>query len=238
MTRESDRLPIDAMVSEDAAHRVLARAVELDARLANQLSVAQLREVAREAGIAPAAFDAALSEFQLEQARTAESEPGFFRKLWRSNKESKWRGLTSNLVAFALFIVLISAAGRTNRALDWSWQTYHGVQLLVTALVAGFSVKQRARIAALIFGTTTAAQLARYVMHLLFGIQSVQGGPTQWGLILASLLGIGFGALLLRSRRPTVSVPPNAASEPSEAEAPRDVGSERRTPASLILRSA
>jgi hypothetical protein len=113
------------------------------------------------------------------------------------------------------------------------------VQLLVTALVAGFSVKQRARIAALFFGTTAAAQLARYVMHLLFGIQTVQGGPTQWGLILASLLGIGFGAVLLRARRPSVDVPPNAmANDASDAETPVDSGSERRPPASLLLRPA
>ena len=236
MTRDPERLPSETLVSEEAAHRVLARAVELDARLADQVSIAQLREVAREAGIAPAAFDEALSEFRLEQARADEKQGGLFRKLWRSDKKSMWSGLTSNLLAFAWFVVLISIAGRANRALDWNWQTYHAVQALVTALAAALSVKRGARVATLFFGTMTAAQLARYVIHLLFGIHTVQGGPAQWGLTLAGLLGIGFGAWLLHSRKASGSTPPNAASNPVDADVQDDVAAERRPPASLILR--
>jgi hypothetical protein len=51
-------------VSEDDAHRLLARAVELDARDTSDVSVAQLRDVAAEAGIAPQAFERALQEFR------------------------------------------------------------------------------------------------------------------------------------------------------------------------------
>jgi len=237
MTREPERLPIDAMVTEDAAHRVLARAVELDARLATQVSIAQLREIAQEAGIAPTAFEEALNEYRVEQDRSeAGSKPGFFRSFWGRNKRSMWRGLTSHLAAFAIFIALISTAGRMNRMFDWNWQTYHAVQALVTAFAAAYSVKRGARVAALFFGTMTAAQLARYAMHLLFGIRTVQGGPTQWGLILASLLGVGFGAWLLRSRKPTIAAPPNAETDPRAERTPGDIGGERHPPASLILR--
>lgn len=51
-------------VSEDEAHRVLARAVELDARATSDVSVEQLRAVAAEAGIAPEALDRALQELR------------------------------------------------------------------------------------------------------------------------------------------------------------------------------
>jgi hypothetical protein len=235
---EPERLPIDRLVSEEDAHRVLARAVELDARLAAQVSIARLREVAHEAGIAPAAFEAALSEFRVEHARAdGEAKPGFLRSLRDRNRRSTWQSLTSNVAAFVAFAVLIVAIGRTNRALDWNWQTYHAMQILATAIVATFSVRRRARISALFFGTTTAAQAARYVMHLLFGIQTVQGGPTQWGLILASLLGIGFGALLLRSRQSADHAPPRAGDDTLGATVPGDVAAERRPPASLILRT-
>ena len=60
MTGEED---LDKVTVHDAlAKRLLARAAELDAARSSGLSPAQLREIAREAGIAPEAFDAALSE--------------------------------------------------------------------------------------------------------------------------------------------------------------------------------
>ncbi len=60
--------PADAsrrdFVSEEEAHLVLARAVELDTRAVSDVSVAQLRAVAAEAGIAPDALDRALDELR------------------------------------------------------------------------------------------------------------------------------------------------------------------------------
>ena len=47
---------------EDAARRLIQRATELDASLANQSSVAELREAARGAGISDEAFQRALDE--------------------------------------------------------------------------------------------------------------------------------------------------------------------------------
>ena len=48
---------------EDVAHRLLARAVELDAARATQIPVGQLREIAREAGISEAALEAAAARW-------------------------------------------------------------------------------------------------------------------------------------------------------------------------------
>ena len=63
--REAERLP------EDAARRLLARASELEAARGAELSVAELREAAREAGIAPAAFEQALAELRDEERAVA-----------------------------------------------------------------------------------------------------------------------------------------------------------------------
>jgi hypothetical protein len=102
MTRQPERLPIEGVVSEDEAYRVLARAVQLDARLASQVSIAQLRQIAQEAGIAPAAFEEALREFRVEQAHLdAEAKPGLLRSILERTKQAKWGGLTSNLVTLA-----------------------------------------------------------------------------------------------------------------------------------------
>jgi hypothetical protein len=57
-SRNAERLP------EEPARRLLARASELEAARNSELSVAELREAAREAGIAPSAFEQALAELR------------------------------------------------------------------------------------------------------------------------------------------------------------------------------
>ena len=56
--RDAERLP------EKAARQLLARASELEAARIGELSVGELREAAREAGIAPVAFEQALAELR------------------------------------------------------------------------------------------------------------------------------------------------------------------------------
>ena len=64
MSTPMNDLPLPDSLSEDEAHRVLARAVELDARAMSDVSISQLRSVAQEAGIAPEALDRALLELR------------------------------------------------------------------------------------------------------------------------------------------------------------------------------
>jgi hypothetical protein len=78
--RDAERLP------EEAARRLLARASELEAKRSSELTVAELREAAREAGIAPGAFEQALAELRSRQsvALTAGAPvPGLARRLAR-----------------------------------------------------------------------------------------------------------------------------------------------------------
>ena len=56
--RDAERLP------EEVARRILERASELEAARSAELSVAELREAAREAGITPTAFEQALAEIR------------------------------------------------------------------------------------------------------------------------------------------------------------------------------
>lgn len=57
-TSDAERLP------EGAARHLLERASELEAARGAELSVAELREAAREAGITPGAFEQALAELR------------------------------------------------------------------------------------------------------------------------------------------------------------------------------
>ena len=55
-------------LSGESAADLLARATQLDAALAGKVSVAELRQAARDAGIAPEAFEQALAEHQAASA--------------------------------------------------------------------------------------------------------------------------------------------------------------------------
>ena len=68
-TRDAERLP------EKAARQLLARASELEAARGAELSVGELREAAREAGIAPGAFEQALAEMRARDPGAAGSAP-------------------------------------------------------------------------------------------------------------------------------------------------------------------
>ena len=92
--RDADRLP------EEAARRLLQRASELEAARSAELSVAELRDAAREAGITPGAFDQALAEVR---ARDAAAVAG--------TDHSRLRGLTrfwpAALILAALLTVFV-----------------------------------------------------------------------------------------------------------------------------------
>ena len=76
--RDAERLP------EEAARRLLTRASELEAARGAELSVAELREAAREAGIAPGAFEQALAELRArDPAAAAGPAPTGLRRLAR-----------------------------------------------------------------------------------------------------------------------------------------------------------
>ena len=237
-------------LSEDAAHRLLARAVELDARRASDVSIAQLRDIALEAGIAPAAFEDALAEIRgLSATGVGPAAPGPLRKIWRrwqgleptasspAQTTSLWTALTTNAVAFATFYVVLGAVSRLSRPLDLGWAAHSAMTIAVNLLGIGVALRLRARVTAILLGVTAAHQLSGYVMHLIFGIETVQGGPTQFALMLAALLGIAFGAGMTRWGRPPAHAMGDGAAERERAsgEAPAPA---QPPPTTLRLRTA
>src|SRR5688572_9575167 len=64
MTSENEQPPHASRVPDETAHRILARAIELDASQAIETSLEDLRGIAQEAGISPGAFEQALAEFR------------------------------------------------------------------------------------------------------------------------------------------------------------------------------
>src|SRR5688500_2366295 len=178
------------LLSEETAHRVLARAVELDARHASDVPIAKLREIAREAGIGDRALELALLEVgaSVPEVASERQEQGSGFRRW-----SRFAPVLRNAGAFAATMVMIGTAGLLVSPLGAGWQLEHAVAILANLVGVGISLRVRAKLAAFVLAITAAAQLAEYPMHLVFGIDTVQGGATKWALMLAAALGLGFG---------------------------------------------
>ncbi len=99
---ESERL------SDEAVRRLLGRASELEAARSSELSLAELRDVAREAGIAPSALEQAIAELRSQQP-AADAQPSIVEPSRRSQLRSIGIGaaLTVGAIVAALFLVLV-----------------------------------------------------------------------------------------------------------------------------------
>jgi hypothetical protein len=202
------------LLSEDAAHRLLARAVELDAHRAGSLSIEQLRDVACDAGISSRAFEDAL----------VEARAGTPKRSWRS-----WarHGLLNGLGLVGFFYLF--------RSLNHFLLPFPDARVLsaidIVATLTGMAValRLRGKIAAAVIGAFAAAQLgALPVLYLIFHPEL--GRPTtllsSWGwasMGLASVCGVGVGALIMRKRRET---PPAAAPHQQANGSPEEAGSD------------
>jgi len=105
---ERDRARDAERLSEETAQHLLARASELEAVRGAELSVAELREAARQAGIAPGAFEQALAELRERELAAAAgpvpTRPGRLGRLWPAARATAmtFGGLMAALILAAL----------------------------------------------------------------------------------------------------------------------------------------
>lgn len=232
MTRQPE-LPHDSSLSEDVAHRVLARAVELDARNASEVPLTKLREIAQEAGISELALEQALREITAPVDGTAAGQKHDTRLL----ASSRFTPVVTNLGSFAAAMVIIGAANRMASGFGAGWPVEHAVAILANIVGVGLSLRFRAKLSAFVLGVTAVAQLAEYPMHLMFGIQTVQGGATKWALMLAAGLGISLGILSRKASRRWFAPTRDSDGEvaPGEQAAPENTTQQQTR--SLLLRT-
>ena len=224
-------------LSEDAAHRLIARAIELDARRGEEVSIAQLREVAQEAGISSQAFEEAL----LEVSAIAPQKPTMgerLRRWFRKDADvSPTRSIIDrvgmNVIAFGAFMALASLLMRTNYAIiGTNWVSQAGAMLVANLLGVAIARRLNARVTTLVLSVTAISQVAEFALHLVYGIKSVQSGPTHMAVILASLLGVAVGAVASHRRSATVAEDVEPAHPAEEA----NPGVTKRVVATLRLR--
>lgn len=221
-------------IPEVVAQRVLTRAAELDAARGLSVELERLRAAAREAGIAPEAFDAAWREIALLTQREADvaaharARPGVFHQLWRrlrypddpamrlGTADRILTGATAAAGALALWIGLVQLA----EAVGAPWLFLPLSQFVA----AGLAIRLRARGVGLVFAGLGVAIGAEAVMDAIAGGPTVRGGPAHWALILAGVVGVALGAFLgSRRMSPEFTLPaqgpmPEAAKD--EADVP------------------
>lgn len=109
-----DRSAADAegvRFADDAARKLLARAIELDASRSSELSLAQLRDVATEAGISRSSFDAALNEM-----RPAPKE--------RVRSPRRWVGVLVAAALVALLAIVVLSRWAVERSIPAVTETH------------------------------------------------------------------------------------------------------------------
>ena len=221
-------------IAEDEAHRLIARAAELDLARAELVSLTQVRTAAVEAGISPAAFDEALREYRLTLERNTaaisadrDSPPasalGRLRRWFRSRANAGPSSLAARVRVNALALLA----------------TWGGMTLLVHAIDlfrVGDGAVTVAMVASLLAGTVLAhrlrANLARFacvalaisigsemLFDLIAGHPVVHGNGAQFALLTAGVVGVGVG-LLLGTKERTDSSDANAGAQPQVHTAP------------------
>ena len=220
MTDEHSRDDSRVRLSDDTAHRLVARAIELDQSSDLGLAVHELREAAREVGISVHAFDAALRELPVSPPSadaTQRIPPGnIVRRLWtrmrgrQPGRPNAGDAVVSNAIAAALSWVLILLFTRTLMGLGW--QGMEGGILLGCVLGVGIARKLRARVLELGLMGMVAFQAAELAMHLLFGIRAVQSGPTHFAVMIAGILGVVLARATPGTQHFSGHVPGGAAS--------------------------
>jgi hypothetical protein len=87
---------------------------------------------------------------------------------------------------------------------------------MIVANFLGVVIARRldARVTTFVLSVTAIAQAAEFVLHLIYGIDRVQGGPTHIAVMLASLLGIAAGAVAAHRRVGSVTEDVVVAAEP------------------------
>ncbi len=181
-----DEVPL----TESAARRLLARAVELDAKFGSQVTLDELRSAALEAGISAAAFDAALRADDLPTSAPRGKTP----LLW----------FQMNMIAAGGFYLLLRAGGLASRWLG-------GSPTLITLFILG------ATTAGIVLAHRLSARLTRDVLiavgtgqlvvfgFTLAGVKVTEPHVLNWGVLFTGALATLGTRIRMGSGRPPFS---------------------------------
>ncbi len=179
-------------LTEDAARRLLARAVELDAGLGSSANLEELRAAALEAGISPTAFDAAAREFEARRARPTLRSVG--------------RAAGRNLMALGAFWLVLEGILRPAIWLN----APSPVRTLGMLIATGAGIQISNRLHAGLTRTLLIALGAGQAVLFVFALEGIQNGGANvltWAVtftgFVAALAASYYGARRNRPAAPT-----------------------------------
>ncbi len=201
--------PRKPSLSESEALRVLARAAEIDAQGGPSVPLERLRLAALEAGMAPAAFEAALAEVRearLAPPRDASPWPRFAR-------------LVGTIVGTA--VVLVAGASVLNRV-ESAWLVRKLLDPIALGFGAALAIRFKERLLAIVLGGLAVATGAEFLMDMWVGQPAIRGAEPHFGLIIAGVAGVLLGSLLRRPSGEADAQQPETVAQPvREATPPR-----------------
>ena len=220
---DAQRLP------EDAAHRLLARAVEIDNPRSSEITIAQLRDAAAEAGISNVAFDEALAELRGTARGNAYDAPTHLGALDRvrrwianANSDVAKESVLRNLIAIVGFWGTLMLIVSVDRALDVHWLVRKASDPLALGLGAALASRLRARPVCLVLAGLAISQGAEFVMDLSLGAPAVQGFGSHIALMIAGVAGVLLGGRILRQPPAARAVPDVVSDQHHEMSSDRE----------------
>ena len=180
--------PKKPSLPEAEAQRVLARAAEIDAHGGPSVPLERLRLAALEAGLSPAAFEAALTEVHETQL----SPP---------SAASPWPRLARYAAAIVgAGVVLVTGAALLN-PVESAWLVRKLLDPVALGIGAALAMRFRVRPLAIVLGGLAVATGAEFLMDLWAGQPAIRGAEPHFGLMIAGVAGVLLGSLFRRLPR-------------------------------------
>ncbi|MBK7594759.1 MAG: hypothetical protein IPP98_04190 [Gemmatimonadetes bacterium] len=103
--------------------------------------------------------------------------------------------MAANLKAAFAFWVALTILTRLGHLVPPDWTVSAVRNILAAGIGVWFAFRFRARVAQIALGGLSVALISLLVIHLIFGIEAAQGGPTYFAVLMAGLLGVAVAAL-------------------------------------------
>jgi hypothetical protein len=218
----SDDLRERRRLSEDVAHRLLARAVELDTPGGAEITIAQLREAAVDAGVSESAFNAAVAELERAGYRSSTSSKIDVQASSTEPRASRLARFTGSVIrnvgALAASGAFVAAGAMLIRATNAPDLLHKVSDALAMGLGALLASRWRARPAMILLAGLSIALGAEVLFDVLQGSYSVRGFGAHMALMVAGVAGVLLGAYAMG--RPSGSSTDTTLDVRNEEEAP------------------
>jgi hypothetical protein len=218
----SDELRDGRRLTEDVAHRLLARAVELDTPGGAEITIAQLREAAVDAGVSESAFNAAVAELERARYRSSASSEIDVHASPTEARPSRLARFTGSVIrnvgalaASGAFVAAGAMIIRATSAPDLLHKVSDALAMGIGALLAS---RWRARPATILLAGLALALGAEVLFDVLQGSYSVRGFGAHMALMVTGVAGVLLGAYAMG--RPSGSSTDTSLDVRNEEEAP------------------